>query len=349
MKKVIIPTGYMGSGSSAITDLISEFDGVNNSHKDFEYIFLHCPNGIFDLEDKLLIGNNSIRSDEAIHSFLNSMKDLYDKKFWWPGNYKKIIGEEFYDEVLRYVESIIDVKSKNYWYYQEKPNRMMQFKWYIKLIIEKITKNKNFVKKPLLYDEILLSYKKPEEFYYETKKFIYNVLNMIDSSDDDLLLDQLILPHNVFRLENYFDDNVRVIIVERDPRDVFILNKYAWKNKSIDVPYSFDVKKFCKQYRNIRQLEKKKDSKNVLRIKFENLVYNYDDTEKKICQFLGYSEKKHVRKYERFNPNISIQNTQVFNSDKKYEKEVKYIEKELKQFLYKFPKKIVSKIENTIG
>ena len=86
-----------------------------------------------------------------------------------------------------------------------------------------------------------------------------------------------------------------------------------------------------------------------MRIKFENLVYNYDDTEKKICQFLGYSEKKHVRKYERFNPNISIQNTQVFNSDKKYEKEVKYIEKELKQFLYKFPKKIVSKIENTIG
>ena len=63
MRKIIISTGYMGSGSSAITDLVSEFEDVNNKHRDFEYIFLHCPNGVFDLEDKLLVGNNSIRSD----------------------------------------------------------------------------------------------------------------------------------------------------------------------------------------------------------------------------------------------------------------------------------------------
>ena len=41
MRKIIISTGYMGSGSSAITDLVSEFEDVNNKHRDFEYIFLH--------------------------------------------------------------------------------------------------------------------------------------------------------------------------------------------------------------------------------------------------------------------------------------------------------------------
>lgn len=349
MRKIIISTGYMGSGSSAITDLVSEFEDVNNKHRDFEYIFLHCPNGVFDLEDKLLVGNNSIRSDEAIHSFLKVMKDLYDKKFWWPGYYKKVIGEGFYDEVIRYVDSITDVKSKNYWYYQENPTKKMQIKSFFKIALERITKKKNLIKKPLLYDEMLLSYKSPEEFYKETRKFINNVFEMIDSSDKDLLLDQLLLPHNVFRLDNYFDDNVKVIIVERDPRDVFIINKYAWQKKGIDVPYSFDVKKFCRQYKDIRALEKQKDNKKVLRVKFEDLVYNYDVTEEKVRKFLGYSKESHVRKFERFNPNISICNTQVFSSSKEFEKETKYIEKELKEFLYPFPKKVESKIENTIN
>ena len=53
MNKLIIPTGYMGSGSSAITDLICEFEGYEADNGTFEYVFLHCPNGLFDLEDKL--------------------------------------------------------------------------------------------------------------------------------------------------------------------------------------------------------------------------------------------------------------------------------------------------------
>lgn len=349
MRKIIIPTGYMGSGSSAITDLVSEFENVNNSHKDFEYIFLHCPNGVFDLEDKLLIGNNSIRSDEALHTFLLSMKDLYNKKFWWPGNYKSIIGEEFYKEVLKYVESLIDVESVNYWYHQENPTKIMQLKSAIKYILEKVSNKKISLKKPLLYDNILLSYKKPNEFYKKTTKFINNVLNLIDSGKQDLLLDQLILPHNIFRMDNYFGNNVKVIVVERDPRDVFVLNKYAWSKKGIDVPYSFDVKKFCKQYKNIRELENKTSNKNVLRIKFEDLVYDYDNTEKKVVKFLGYSKEKHVRKFERFNPEISKKNTQVFLSSDDYKAEIEIIEKELGKYLYKFPEKIFSRIEDTIG
>ena len=49
MKKIIIPTGYMGSGSSAITDLLREYPVINTKNADFEYIFLHAPNGVFDL------------------------------------------------------------------------------------------------------------------------------------------------------------------------------------------------------------------------------------------------------------------------------------------------------------
>ena len=80
MTRIIVPTGYMGSGSSAITDLVVEFKYCQNEYKSYEYVLLHCPNGLFDLEDKLLIGNNAIRSDEAIRSFELQMKKLYDRK-----------------------------------------------------------------------------------------------------------------------------------------------------------------------------------------------------------------------------------------------------------------------------
>ncbi len=60
MNKILVPTGYMGSGSSAVTD-IAEIDGCSARNGDFEFVFLHCPNGVFDLEDKLLHGNNAIR------------------------------------------------------------------------------------------------------------------------------------------------------------------------------------------------------------------------------------------------------------------------------------------------
>ena len=37
MNKIIIPTGYMGSGSSAVTDLIAEFKDCKNEFKSVFY------------------------------------------------------------------------------------------------------------------------------------------------------------------------------------------------------------------------------------------------------------------------------------------------------------------------
>ena len=44
MKQIIVPTGYMGSGSSAVTDLLKEYPNLNTRSSDFEYIFLPAPN-----------------------------------------------------------------------------------------------------------------------------------------------------------------------------------------------------------------------------------------------------------------------------------------------------------------
>lgn len=105
MKKVVITTGYMGSGSSAVTDLLSEIKNYKAPNNSFEYVFFHCPNGLLDLEAKLITLNNANRSDEAIRSFYNTMEYLYntsEKKHWIAG-YKDKVSINFMNSLKFYI------------------------------------------------------------------------------------------------------------------------------------------------------------------------------------------------------------------------------------------------------
>ncbi len=349
MKKLIVPTGYMGSGSSAVTDLLSEYKDVSNDFKSYEYVFLHCPNGLFDLEDQLLIGNNAIKSDYAIRAFENQMKKLYDKKFWWVGNYKKIIGPKFIDYTNDFINEITEFKFPGYWYTHEEPDAKMILKLTLRKPFKMIFRNKIFNKKILRYsDGMKLSYIKSEEFYSCSKKYIGKVLNDACRGKDNVILDQLLLPFNLFRVDNYFGDELKVIRVDRDPRDVFVLNKYIWDSKNIGVPFPKDVKEFCKFYKSLRESEHPSNSKKVYKLHFEDLIYKYDETVEKIEKFVGFTQKEHINRKTRFIPELSINNTQVFNGDEKYKEEIKIITKELKNYLYDFPYKLENKVENSI-
>lgn len=334
---IIVPVGYMGSGSSAITHLVSEFRGYEAKAGIFEYVFLHCPNGLFDLEDKLLVGNNSLRSDEALHSFYNTMKQLYDKKYWWVGHYKDIVGENFLKVTQEFVDSLIQCKPDYFWYQQENVNARMFFQLIINKIVSTVTLKKVQLKKPLLYPEVWLSYVKPEEFYTEARKYLVKVLEMLGVNENNIILDQLLLPHNLHRVDNYFDSSLKAFVVERDPRDVFIINKYIWPSQNEVVPFSTNVEEFCKQYRLLREMERKSQSDKIIHLKFEDLIYKYDETIDKILEFLGLTKEDHVRQKEKFNPAISINNTQLFRANEKYRSEGKIIEELLSEYIYDFP------------
>lgn len=348
MDRIIVPTGYMGSGSSAITDLVSEFKDCQNEYKSYEYILLHCPNGLFDLEDKLLNGNNAIRSDEAIRTFELLTNKLYDKKYWWVGNYKKIIGENFRNITQEYIKNIQEFNYPGYWYMHEEVDNKMFLKLLIRKTFKIITRNKIKFNKILKYnDGMRISFIKDKDFYKYSHDYIYNIIEEIAKNKKNIILDQFLLPFNLFRIDNYFDDKLRVIVVERDPRDVFVLNKYIWNDKGISVPFPIEVNDFCEFYQKMRESEKKTNSNKVLRVKFEDLIYNYDKELVKIMQFLNFKESDHVNKKTRFNPEISIKNTQIFRKEE-YQEEINIIEEKLEKYLYKFPKEINNDIKNTV-
>lgn len=348
MDRIIVPTGYMGSGSSAITDLVSEFKDCQNEHKSYEFILMHCPNGVFDLEDKLLRGNNAIRSDEAIRSFEKQMNKLYNKKFWWVGDYEHIIGENFKSITSKYISKIEEFNYSGYWYYHEEVDTKMFFKLLIRKPFKILTLNKIKFKKVLKYnDGMRISFIKDSDFYKSTHEYVYEIISELSKGKKNIILDQFVLPFNLHRVDNYFDDKLKVIAVERDPRDVFILNKYIWEPKGISVPMPTDVDTFCEFYKKMRESEIECNSNKVLRLKFEDLIYNYDNELERVMEFLGFTSDDHIDKKSRFNPEISIKNTQLFRK-KEYKEEIKTIENKLQKYLYDFPTEINNDVRDTV-
>ena len=105
------------------------------------------------------------------------------------------------------------------------------------------------------------------------------------------------------------------------------------------MPYPKDVRLFCEFYRKLREIEKMEIHPQIHRIHFEDLIYKYDVTLKRIYDILeiDLNQKKVSTK---FDPAHSIYNTQLFLKDKKYEQECIYIEQHLGEFLYNFPYKL---------
>lgn len=337
MNKIIIPTGYMGSGSSAITDLIGEFVGYEAPQGDFEYVFLHCPNGLFDLEDKLITGNNALRSDEALRTFRSAMYELHGNHLWWPSNYKKRLSPRFMEITDSFIDNLTQFQTSTFWYHQEQRGLRALPKLVFNKAIRTLTRNRIAPRKPLRYRGMRFSLPSPEEFYASARDYLAHIWDEIGLREHNLILDQLVLPFNLWRLENYFPDNAICIVVERDPRDLFLINKYILdKRDSIPVPYPTDVSEFCRYYRRIRQLERPTASAHVYRIMFEDLVYNYDETVSGIMGKLGLSWKDNPNPRSRFDPRRSINNTQIFLQSS-YQEEREVIERELPEFLYKFP------------
>jgi len=340
MYKYYITVGFMGSGSSAITDFLTEFDQISNPNGSFEYVFLHAPDGLFDLEDKLLIGNNALRSDEAIHRFLSYMEDLYSKKHFGVAGYNQRVSTKFYDFVNEFISDLNPVflrGSGAYWHYKQNPDKRMTLMRAIRKAFYFSTLKKILLPPPQKYKGMIIAFPSEEEFYAAAQSFIYKVMDEIKKEKKAVVLDQMLLPHNLFRFKNYFRDDTCAILVSRDPRDVFISNKYFWAPQNVPIPFPTDVNEFCRFYKGMRKSVQNVDSPQVIEVKFEDLVYKYDSTLEILYSKLQLNPKSHTEKKKLLNPERSIINTNLKYKNSDFASEAEIIENELPEYLYDFP------------
>ena len=346
---IISTSGFYSTGSSAVFALLEEYDSCTSGRLenwqirgiDYEHILLYTPDGVFDLEDKLLIGNSIHRSDEALRRFHEKMLLLYENNLFSMGGFKALLGKEFYSALEDYMNRLVQFRVKGHWEYHYGGSRF------------NLKKLLGSIRRTLMHQQIIGElYKMPyynksatlqyslvteQEFYTFTKEFIKRYFSILKGSDPkpNLILNHFLLPHNAFRVPRYFDDDFRLIVIDRDPRDIYVMEKYRPRIDNSLLPCD-NVEDFVSFWKRLRDAVKPPHDDRIINIRFEELIYEYDKTVAFLESRCGLKPEDHIKKGQIFNLEKSIQNTQLFRLDDKWKDEIAYIEKELPEYLYDF-------------
>ncbi len=333
-RKLIAVCGFWCSGSSTVCDMLSEFRNTTSfSHRKIysgninienntycEIKFFQEKYSILKLVSSFKTGN-SIEQDYAIRKFIELFYRYHDENKDNPlfqNDFLKI-NTDFLENILE-----LDNYTKSY---------MKNRRYPVTLSREQDT-----------FEGCCFLYKYPSHPYvfYKFKKLSGNEFNKIVSGyfndffsnmsgSNNLILDQL-FSSNSFILDKmnfYMKDNpIKEICVWRDPRDQYINLLKGHPNYDAVVPKNF-ILWYQRRYKKLQH-----PSENRLSVRFEDMVLNYDETVKKIIDFLGLDEKDHIYKKQIFIPEKSKVNVGEYKEfhDQKIFKE---IEEELKDYLYK--------------
>ena len=351
----IAVTGFYGTGSSAVIDLLREYKGVGSSigerYEHYPFLLKDC---IIDLENRIFSNNsNYMIVDYALNCFYDEMKRQNDNDFGWYGSYKRLYQDKF----MKLVDTFLDNVSESLYDKSNLPiSQAKGIKFsLIKCCLQlgaKILKGYKVSK----WGRVYCYHKKPrrylkvdhKEFMVYAKEFINGYFELT-KSNKITIYDHLLLPEQCLIVDKFFDDDFRLIIVDRDPRDIYISTKYIWSTIKFGMqkgPFPKGIESFCGQWRFMHNNLKDCISKKVLVINFENLIYDYDNTVAMLEKFCGLSKEDHVRSKEIFEPNKSINNTQVYKLKDDFKGEVNTIEKLLTEYLYEFPYKIDNKLND---
>ena len=312
--------GFGYSGSGAVVDILIEFEKYYVFPKEFRLI--KDPDGIIDLDNALIQNWQELSCDVAISRFIDLVNICARKQRIFSGvgyNYDGIFNKSFINLCNNYVNSLVDIKWKGDW-----PYHLHQFNS-MKLFIYRLKRKLSL--KPELND--IMYFSSPGERFYKLTKNLMDQLfaNIVNNNKyNTVVLDQAIPPYNPQRQLKYFH-NVKVIVVDRDPRDIYLelINYSSYPTNSVD--------DFIKYYKTQREaISQNNMSNSILRLNFEDLVFNYDKEMEKIYSFLQFNPIYHSKKLTFFLPKKSHNNVGCWKE--KNSSEIKLIEKELNKFLY---------------
>ena len=148
-----------------------------------------------------------------------------------------------------------------------------------------------------------------------------------------IILDQPFAGNNPQACFKFYEDPY-AIVVDRDPRDNFIFGNTKLIGTTHLMPIQ-PVQDFVKYYRALRDNQPYKEKNDrILRVQFEDMVYHYEETTKKIRDFLNFPENPNPKSI--FDPVMSMSNTQLWKRFPQFAKDIEYIEKELSEYLFDY-------------
>lgn len=329
MKKISC-VGYHATGSGAVDDFLREFENIQTAKYGIESRFLQDPDGISDLEYNLVENPHRLNSGFALKRFLLAAKEE-------ERTYRHIFGKHWMKWAKEYVEELSAFSYAGYWHADV---RLLPFHelfiYKARRAINKVTPSKFRKNKYYNYLPNIKTYcvdLTEKKFLEITRKKCEELCRLLNTDNKEyVVLDQVVSPQNVNRYLRYITD-LKVIVVDRDPRDVFIND--VIRNKDYVLPKNVD--EFCQVFKMSRKtVSNSDDTERVLRINFEDMIYRYDETTLKIMEFLGLSSGNHKYPKRYFNPDKSKANTKQWERFPELQNEVARIEELLPEMLHEY-------------
>ena len=326
--KVVTCVGYHDTGSGAVDDYLRGFDNIAQSAYGVECRFLQDPDCISDLEYNIIENPHRLNTGYALKRYLRFVKLNHH-------TYSLIFGDAWDQESKKYIDSLTRFAYQGYW----SGDMMLMSSWkrftyYFRRAINKVVP-KTF-KKPSTWnyfpkEKTMHCSVTKEEFLEKTRDYVNSLLFAMNPENRDIVvLDQAVSAKNISRYLKYLPYGSKVIIVDRDPRDVFI-EETLLKGRVLPK----DAKEFCEVFRDSRlKNDSSVNQDSVLEIYFEDLIYDYENTKQLICDFVGLDSNMYNPKKSGFDPTVSVKNTRLWEKHPEFNKQVQIIEKELPEFLY---------------
>lgn len=335
----IIIGGFNSSGSSAVIDLLKEFETVHEYNCEMRFI---CdPYGVKELDSSLTERWDLINSAAAMQDFLDMCKKGCRKKSYFPlagygmGYCEKInprfmqITEQYLDRLteFKFLETYFHFKSKTPYFRYVLDRCLYGLEYYTHGKLHAANRN---------IQPLRFAHPSREKFYLETKRYfdeLFNVELLYKQHKNYIVLDQALAPNDADLVEKYFN-NGKMIIVDRDPRDMFadlIFNGVLMEDKTNTEE--------CGRHFVKRQIALREHillNENIMRIYFEDLIYHYEKTRERIMDFLEMASMSPCAQKKFFNPEISKKNVGLWKRIyKDYNHVMDAIAIELKDYLYK--------------
>ena len=337
--KIITCASYYGSGSSAISDLVAEYSNVKDL-SDFEFSLLHDVDGIRDLEYNLVENHNRNNSGHALKRFKRLAEFNAGNKV--SKRYSHYLDRDAYKEIInKYVNSLVDSKFQGWWFADlyDKGDKG----YYFYQLINHIFRKMRFINCGILKNEFILqSHPSEARFIKTTQEFVTSLIQLLNQENKEYIeIDQLTPSSNIKEYLRYIKEDCYVFVVDRDPRDVFLLNKYCWREEICPM----EVNQFCDWFIYARKAGNRSEEKphNVIKIQFEDIIYRYDEICKTIENVTGLNSNNHLNKFKKMNPKRSVANTRLW--EKYNDPDIVIIENRLKDYLYDYSNVNIDSVE----
>lgn len=318
----ILVLGYGWSGSSAVVDYLREFDDLFEPEKEFRLI--KDPRGLIDLRHELIDRYDVLNSDIAIREFkwFASMCYQCHSKFKNGLDYADVFGDKYIEYTDEFVNSLSTFKYNSTWWY-------LQWRFsFPKLLLYKMkTKLKQS-------DTMYFINCSGEYFDQKVKEYINNLFSIATSNKNisSVILDQAIPVSLTSEAKHYFD-SYKIIVVDRDPRDIYVDLIKGRNLIGQELALSHDVSKYIKWHNSLRTYKEKFDE-NVIQISFEDFVLNHDETSRKICDFLKIEIDNQAQKGKYFKMDQSTKNIGLYHKYQ-FQNEIDKIAQALPNYLHK--------------